>query len=79
VIIIAAYVGVFWIPNQFYFGWAHFARIVSGLYLVIQEGLLILTAYTINEKLVEGYENGSTCAAVWGLSLSSYSYSFGFT
>ena len=35
VVIIAAYVAVFWIPNSFYYGWAYFARIVSGIYLVI--------------------------------------------
>lgn len=33
--VIALYIAVFWIPNDFYWGWAHFARIVSGLYLIV--------------------------------------------
>jgi len=32
---IGAYIAVFWIPNKFYYGWAHFARISSGIYLII--------------------------------------------
>lgn len=50
--VIGVYIAVFWIPNEFYRGWAHFARIASGLYLVVQVILLIIVAYTINDKLV---------------------------
>lgn len=64
-VILAAYVAVFWIPNSFYWGWAHFARAVSGLYLVVQVALLIVTAFTINDKLVAAYESQrNLCAAI---------------
>ena len=64
-VIIAAYVAVFWIPNSFYWGWAHFARAVSGIYLIIQVALLIVAAFTINDKLVAAYESQrNICAAI---------------
>jgi len=34
-IVIGGFIGVFWIPNSFYYGWAHFARFASGMYLVL--------------------------------------------
>lgn len=34
-LVIALFILVFWIPNDFYWGWAHFARIASGFYLVL--------------------------------------------
>ncbi|CDW84436.1 UNKNOWN [Stylonychia lemnae] len=60
-IVVAIYIAVFWIPNNFYWGWAHFARIVSGLYLIIQVILLIIVAYSLNDKLVGEFENGNGC------------------
>ena len=35
VFVIATYIAVFWIPNTFYRGFAHFARIVSCFYLIL--------------------------------------------
>ena len=64
-LVICGFVGVFWIPNKFYYGWAHFARIASGIYLVMQVGLLIITAYTANDHLVKYFEEtGSWCSVV---------------
>ena len=58
-LVICLYIAVFWIPNEFYWGWAHFSRIVSGFYLIIQVILLIIVAYTLNDKLVDEFENGN--------------------
>ena len=71
IFVIAVYIAVFWIPNRFYFGWAHFARVVSGIYLIVQELLLIILAFTINDKLVRGYENGSTASMVLLIALTT--------
>eukprot|EP00347_Sterkiella_histriomuscorum_P000209 403376766 len=62
--VIGLYIAVFWIPDNFYWGWAHLARIVSGLYLIIQVILLITVAYTLNDKMVSHYENGNTCLGI---------------
>jgi hypothetical protein len=46
--------------------------VVSGIYLVVQVLLLVITAFTINDKLVGAYEtNRNICAAITlaGLSL----------
>jgi len=61
--VIGVYIGVFWIPNNFYWGWAWLCRVVSGLYLVLQILLLVVVAYTVNDKLVTAVENGNQAAA----------------
>jgi hypothetical protein len=64
ILVIGAYIGVFWIPNSFYFGWAHFARIASGLYLFLQVILLIITAFMLNDILVKSYEESGSCCSM---------------
>ena len=64
VFVIGLYIAVFWIPDDFYFGWAHLARIVSGIYLIIQIVLLIAVTYTLNDVLVRGYEKGNHCYGI---------------
>lgn len=63
ILVIGGYIGVFWIPNKFYYGWAHFARIASGIYLVLQIGMIIVAALKWNSNLVKNYEeSGSFCS-----------------
>lgn len=57
-LVIGLYIAVFWIPNDFYKGWNNFARIASGLYLILQVFMLIISAYTINDSLVDTYDSG---------------------
>ena len=61
--VVGVYIGVFWIPNSFYWGWAWLCRSVSGLFLVLQIFLLIIVAYTANDKLVSAVEGGNQAAA----------------
>ena len=58
-LILGLYIAVFWIPNSFYMGWAWFARIVSGIYLILQCLLIIIGAYAINDFVVGTYEGPS--------------------
>jgi len=53
-------IGSFWIPNEFYEGYAEFARVASAVYLVIQLMVLITWAWDCSDKLlskIEGLEN----------------------
>jgi len=53
-------IGSFWIPNEFYDGYAEFARVASAVYLVIQLMVLITWAWDCSDKLlskIEGLEN----------------------
>ena len=52
-ILIAGYIGSFWISNDFFVGWANFCRGGSILYLAIQGYFLLNFAYLWNDKLVE--------------------------
>jgi hypothetical protein len=59
-ILIGFIIGSFWIPNNFYEGYAEFARVASALYLVVQLMVLIAWAWNCSEKLlskIEGLEN----------------------
>lgn len=67
ILVIGGYVGVFWIPNKFYYGWAHFARIASGIYLVIQIVMIIVAALKWNSNLVKYYEESGSCCSMFML------------
>ncbi len=69
--VIGGFIGVFWIPNKFYYGWAHFARVASGLFLVLQIGIIIVTALKVNSKLVQNYEESGSCCSMFVLSATS--------
>lgn len=76
-LVIGAYIGVFWIPNTFYYGWAYFARVAAGLYLILQVALLLITAFTLNEKLVKGYEESGSLISVVALVGLTSIFTFG--
>jgi hypothetical protein len=65
--VIGGYIGVFWIPNKFYYGWAHFARIASGVFLVLQIVMIVVAALKGNSNLVKRYEESGSCCAMFVL------------
>jgi len=69
--VIGGYIGVFWIPNKFYYGWAHFARIASGVFLVLQIVMIVVAALKGNSNLVKRYEESGSCCAMFVLIGSS--------
>lgn len=70
-LVIGGFIGVFWIPNKFYYGWAHFARISSGIYLVLQIGMIVIAALKSNSSLVKSYEESGSCCAMFVLIATS--------
>lgn len=51
-LIIAVYIGCFFIPHVFYRVWAQICRAGSVLYLLIQAYFLLNASYTLNDKLI---------------------------
>ncbi|KAF5840654.1 serine incorporator/TMS membrane protein [Dunaliella salina] len=50
---VGALVGFFFVPTSAIYGYAQFARIASGFYLVLQIAILINFIYVVNELLIE--------------------------
>jgi hypothetical protein len=63
IFVIGVYIGAFFIPNEFYVVWAYIARVASGIFLIVQVILLVLTAYGINDLIVGSYNNASNVHA----------------
>ena len=62
--IFAAYIASFWIPYEFFQGWAEFCRVGSVLYLAVQSYFLLNFAYIYNDQLwaVAGQADGGCYA-----------------
>eukprot|EP00197_Chlamydomonas_leiostraca_P006389 CAMPEP_0202866810 /NCGR_PEP_ID=MMETSP1391-20130828/8372_1 /ASSEMBLY_ACC=CAM_ASM_000867 /TAXON_ID=1034604 /ORGANISM="Chlamydomonas leiostraca, Strain SAG 11-49" /LENGTH=381 /DNA_ID=CAMNT_0049546795 /DNA_START=130 /DNA_END=1272 /DNA_ORIENTATION=- len=65
-----ALVGFFFVPTRVIYGYAQFARIASGVFLVMQLVLLINLIYEVNEWLVERDNRGAWCVLVSGSALA---------
>ena len=53
IVLFAAYIASFWMPNDFFIGWANFCRGGSVLYLLLQGYFLLNFAYLWNDTLWE--------------------------
>jgi hypothetical protein len=61
------FLGMLYVPNSFFHGYASFARYVSVIFLFYQALLMLIVAYKINNKLVGNYDEedrGAKCNAM---------------
>jgi hypothetical protein len=59
------FTGSMWIPKSFIEGYMELTRVASTGFLIYQAMLMLISAYKINEKLVENYANDKTRCSAW--------------
>ena len=62
ILLLGAYIGTFWMSNDFFVGWADFCRAGSILYLIVQAYFLLNFCYLWNDQLVAVAQQGSCYA-----------------
>ena len=62
------FIGMLFVRNEFFRGYASFARYVSIIFLFYQAILILIVAYKVNSRLVSNFDNdereGSSCSAI---------------